>query len=651
MCGILGFIENHCRNNSLQLEGTIRGMASDLRHRGPDDEGIWTDEENGLAIAHTRLSVIDLSREGHQPMFSACGRYVLVFNGEIYNFRQLRSELEELRHPFRGHSDTEVFLAAVTHWGLFKALERSAGMFAFALWDKKERALFLCRDRLGEKPLYYGWNNDTFFFASELKALRKHPDWQGKMNQAALCGYFKYNYVPAPFSIYQGIFKLPQGRVAVLGASARQDHSYPHLQTYWSLKECLPHDDVLSDETIALGELESVLERSVADQMISDVPLGAFLSGGIDSSMVVAMMQKLSKRPVKTFTIGFTENSYNEAEQAKSVAEFLRTEHHELYVSPEQAQRVIPELPGMYDEPFADSSQIPTYLVSRLARQHVTVCLSGDGGDEVFGGYNRYFWGNSIWRRISPWPVFLRLPAAKVLASVPPASWDRMFDSIKHAFPGQFNQRTPGDKMHKLSGALSAKNPEDFYQKLASFWENPNYLLANPPSVCPDNASSDDLPAEIDFVSDMMYKDTIGYLPDDILVKLDRAAMAVSLETRVPYLDHRLVQFAWRLPLSLKIGADMGKLLLRKLLYKYVPKDLVERPKMGFALPIDNWLRGPLKPWAEGLLNKDRLEKEGILNSRPFLQKWQEHLSGKRNWQHQLWAVLMFEAWLEHWEK
>lgn len=644
MCGIAGFFEISSRRKPEDLELIGSLMSATLAHRGPDDQGIWLDPECGLVLTHRRLSVIDLSASGHQPMVSSCGRYVLVLNGEIYNFRELRQELEESGIAFQGHSDTEVLLAAISRWGLVSAVKRSLGMFAFALWDKRDKTLFLGRDRLGEKPLYYGWNKNIFFFASELKALRKHPDWQGTIDQEALGLYFKYNYVPAPFSIYQGIFKLPAGHILALGSAEWHNHLNPRPQAYWALSDYLHSSNPLSDEKQALQELDVVLRKAVSGQMTADVPLGAFLSGGIDSSIIVALMQSLSSRPVKTFTIGFSEKAYNEAEQAACVARHLKTEHHELYVTPEEARKVIPDLPKMYDEPFADSSQIPTFLVSRLAKTLITVSLSGDGGDELFGGYNRYFWGRQLWNKIQPWPMFLRKSAATLLTSVPPQSWDNFFKFSKSFLPKTLDQRNPGDKIHKLAKSLDAADPDELHDKFSSFWEHPAGLLVEAPGLSLFRRSQTSL---TDLTERMMCFDTLTYLPDDILVKIDRAAMAVSLESRVPFLDPRVVEFAWRLPLSMKISAGQGKVLLRRLLYQYVPQEIIDRPKMGFALPIDEWLRGPLRNWAEGYLSEERLKKQGILRPEPVLEKWKQHLSGRYNWQHHLWGILMFEAWFD----
>jgi len=626
-------------------------MADTLRLRGPDDGGAWVDADAGIALGHQRLSIIDLSLEGHQPMHSFCGRYVIAFNGEIYNYQDIRHELEQESQgyaiPWRGHSDTEVALAAISRWGIEAAVRRFVGMFAFALWDRTERVLYLVRDRLGEKPLYYGRMGRSILFGSELKALRAHPDFKGEINRDALALYLRHNCIPAPYSIYRGIYKLPPG--TMLAVSDR-DAPFPDPVQYWSVREAAEHglaEPFTGSTEEAIAALDGLLRDAVGLQMVADVPLGVFLSGGIDSSTVVALMQAQSDRPVKTFTIGFNETGYNEAEHAKAVARHLGTEHTEFYVTPEEAMAVIPRLPALYDEPFADSSQIPTFLVSEMARRSVTVSLSGDGGDELFAGYNRYFWGRSIWKRVGWMPQPLRVAAAVALTAVSPQSWDRVFAAAKSLLPAKLKQSTPGDKIHKLAEVLAVESPEAMYRGLASHWKDPASVVlgsSEPPTALTDRRLWSDLP---DFTQRMMYLDTVTYLPDDILVKVDRASMGVSLEARIPFLDHRVVEFAWRLPLSMKVRDGQGKWLLRQVLYQYVPKELVGRPKTGFDVPIDAWLRGPLRDWAEDLLGERRLSEERFFDPVPIRDKWNEHLSGARNWQYYLWDVLMFQAWLD----
>lgn len=654
MCGIAGFIDVSCHKKANELESLIMRMADTMHHRGPDDKGTWIDAQAGIALGHRRLSIVDLSVTGHQPMHSACGRYVMVFNGEIYNYHEIRSELERAKGllPWRGHSDTEVMLAAISEWGLEDAVKRFVGMFAFALWDRKGRVLHLVRDRLGEKPLYYGRMGDVFLFGSELKALRAHPAWQGEIDRDALALFVRYSYVPTPYSIYKGVYKLPPGTILSLEVeNQKPGHGDRGLiKPYWQARQIAEAgvaEPFTGSNAEAVEFLDSLLRNSVAGQMVADVPIGAFLSGGVDSSTVVALMQAQSSRPVKTFTIGFDEDSYNEAEYAKAVARHLGTDHTELYVTPQEAMEVIPQLPTMYDEPFSDSSHIPTFLVSELARRHVTVSLSGDGGDELFAGYNRHFWGRSIWLKIGWMPKSLRGVVTRLLTSLTPKQWDVFFGKFRHLLPKTIIQSTPGYKLHKLSEVLSVASPENMYHGLVSHWKFPSSIVVGgcePITVITDREQWANL---YDFTLRMMYLDLVTYLPDDILVKVDRAAMGVSLESRVPFLDHRVVEFAWRIPLSMKIRNGQGKWLLRQVLYKYVPQELIERPKTGFGIPIDAWLRGPLRDWADGLLAEERLRKEGFFYPVPIRQKWLEHLSGARNWQYHLWDVLMFQSWLQ----
>ncbi|TSE29270.1 asparagine synthase (glutamine-hydrolyzing) [Tepidimonas taiwanensis] len=653
MCGLTGFWEpGGCAQED--ATATVRRMADTLVHRGPDDAGVWVDAAAGVALGHRRLAILDLSPAGHQPMVSASGRYVIAFNGEIYNHLELRAALEKIGAGgtappgWRGHADTETLLAAIEAWGVEETLQRCVGMFAFALWDRQTRTLTLARDRMGEKPLYYGWQRGVWLFGSELKALRAHPAFAGEVDRGALALFFCHNAVPAPYSIYRDIRKLPPGTYLSLTEPQARAGAWPEPVAYWSLAEVVAtgqRTPFAGAEAEAVGELERLLRQAVAGQMLADVPLGAFLSGGIDSSTVVALMQAQLSRPVRTFSIGFFEAGYNEAQHAAAVARYLGTDHTELYVTPEQAMAVIPKLPALYDEPFADSSQIPTFLVAQLARQHVTVALSGDGGDELFGGYTRYFLAHGIWQRLAWMPRGMRAVLARGLAAASPAAWDRFAAVLYPLLPRRLRFANPGDKLHKLARILLSNAPEAVYHALVSHWTERDGLVLGaqePPTVL---TQPETWPTVDDFRHRMMALDAVSYLPDDILVKVDRAAMGVSLETRVPLLDHRVVEFAWRLPLSMKIREGQGKWLLRQVLYKYVPKELIERPKMGFGVPIDDWLRGPLREWAEDLLDERRLREEGFIDPAPVRQKWREHLSGQRNWQYHLWDVLMWEAW------
>lgn len=645
MCGLAGFLGRNGRGSDPSV--LAAAMAATLTHRGPDDTGVWADEKGGACLAHRRLAVVDLSPAGHQPMLSDCGRFVIVFNGEIYNHAELRAALDGagVAVAWRGHSDTETLLAACVAWGLEATLCRATGMFALALWDRAERRLMLARDRLGEKPLYYGWQGDNFLFGSELKALRAHPSWQAAIDRAALARYMRVGYVPAPLTIWQGIRKLLPGAMLVVAADAPPGVS-PAPTFYWRALDAASAAtaDELADRE-AIDSLDALLRQAIGGQMVADVPLGAFLSGGVDSSTVVALMQAQAMRPVRTFSIGFAEADYDEARHARAVAAHLGTEHTELLLSPADALGVIPRLPEMYDEPFGDSSQIPTHLVATLARRQVTVSLSGDGGDELFGGYNRYRWGPDLWRRIGHLPRGMRHVAGRLMTALGPGQWDNIFATL----PQGMRLPAIGDKLHKLAGVLDAVDADNLYQRLISQQREPESIVVG--------ATGAEFWAEAeasaftghDISTHMMFHDLVGYLCDDILVKVDRAAMAVSLETRVPLLDHRVVEFAWRLPLHMKIRDGQGKWLLRQVLYRYVPKELIERPKQGFAIPLDAWLRGPLRDWAEDLLDEQRLRREGFLRPEPIREKWREHLSDRRNWQHWLWNVLMFQAWRERW--
>jgi len=645
MCGIVGFLGSS--GSAGQDTAVVRRMADLIRHRGPDDDGVWGDAEAGIALAQRRLAIIDLSPAGHQPMLSLCKRYVLVFNGEIYNYDEIRRKLDaEAAHAWRGHSDTEVLLEAIARWGLKHTLKLCVGMFALALWDRAERTLVLARDRLGEKPLYYGRIGGSFVFASELKAFRGHPAWNPEVDRNAVALLMRHSYVPAPYSIYKGFHKLRPGHFLILACRDRE----PRIEAYWSARDAAETGRAQPFEGSreeAVTMLESLLKQSIKGQMMADVPLGAFLSGGIDSSAVVAIMQSMSTQSVRTFSIGFHQADYNEAEQAKAIARHLGTDHTELYVSEREAMNVIPSLPEIYCEPFSDSSQIPTYLVSKLARQSVTVSLSGDGGDELFSGYTRYALADEFWKKLGLVPHALRRATAGLATFPSPAFYDRLAGPLMPLMPEHRRHGRVGDRVHKAAKLLSLRTADDVYLHLCSHWTNPTEIVMGGRELPTMLTGFDTLPNLPGNVERMMYVDLMSYLPDDILAKVDRAAMAVSLETRVPMLDHRVVEFAMSLPLTILRAENKTKWPLRQLLDKHVPKKLVERPKMGFGVPIDNWLRGALRDWAEDLLSETRLTADDFFDPGPIRLAWQEHLSGRRNHQYLLWDVLMFQAWRE----
>jgi asparagine synthase (glutamine-hydrolysing) len=638
MCGIAGFVDLKRRFGPDELRTIASRMADSLSHRGPDDQGVWTDAEAGVALGHTRLAIIDLSPAGAQPMISSCGRFVLSYNGEVYNAPELRAELQAAGRPFRGHSDTEVMVEGFAVWGVRPTIERLIGMFAFAVWDRSSHTLTLARDRLGIKPLYWGRANGRLVFASELKALKALPDWQGHIDRDALSAFLRYGYVPTPMSIYRGIRKLAPGTLLECGEDGELKET-----AYWSLSEVAERGQAsLLDvpDPAAQEMLESLLADAVRRRMVADVPLGMFLSGGIDSSTVAALMQANSSRPIRTFSIGFREPAYDEAAHAKQVAAHLGTEHTELYVTPAETRAVIPKLQDIYDEPFADSSQIPTYLVSEMTRRHVTVALSGDGGDEVFAGYNRYGQGLMLARTMRSLPMAVRAALAGAMTAIRPSTWDAAF----RVFPRRVRPRLAGEKMHKLANVL-LEDGVGFHRRLVTQWPEAASLVEG--SAAPDESLYASAVRERfpDDASWMQYLDTLTYLPDDILAKVDRASMAVALEVRVPLLDHRVVEFSWRLPQRLKLRGGTGKWLLRQIAYKYVPKALLEQQKMGFGVPIDQWLKGPLKSWAEDLLSPSTLGAAGLLKPAQIAEKWAEHQAGIRNWQHFLWNVLMFLSW------
>ncbi|HET7586543.1 MAG TPA: asparagine synthase (glutamine-hydrolyzing) [Gammaproteobacteria bacterium] len=655
MCGIAGFVGLQSRQTEPDLAALVGRMSDRLVHRGPDDAGAFVDAETQVALGFRRLSILDLSQEGHQPMRSASGRYQLIFNGEIYNFRDLKSELAKRGHGFRGHSDTEVLLAAIQEWGLTTALRRANGMIGLALWDAERRELSLARDRVGKKPVYYGWVNGYFAFASELKAIRALPDFQAPINRDALTLLLRHNYIPAPYSIHDGIFKLRQAEVLTLPLAAlkqRRDLNAltQYSRRFWTFEDAVRkgvEDEFEGDDADAADQLQACLEKTVRERLVADVPLGALLSGGIDSTIVTALMQAASSSPVKTFSMGFHEPDYNEAVYAGQVAAHLGTSHTEMYVSADEAMELIPDLPQIYDEPLADVSQVPTYLVSRLARESVTVALSGDGGDELFAGYTRYLFANKLVRALGMLPASGRRLAGAMIQGIPAERWDRLFQVVGPLVPGALKV-SPGDKMHKVAPLLEHDDPVAIYRDLFSQWRDPAAAVKSASEPVTPLTDSTGRPPVRDFIERMMQLDCVTYLPENILTKVDRASMAVSLEVRCPLLDPDVIDFAWRLPLRFKVRDGKGKWLLRQVLYRYVPKQLIERPKMGFDVPVGRWLKSDLRDWAEDLLDARKLANQGFFNPELIRRQWREHLNGTRNWQYPLWNVLMFQAWIEH---
>lgn len=649
MCGIAGVVSARSIDR-LQLAR----MAGALAHRGPDDEGLWIDAEAGIGLAHRRLSIVDLSPHGHQPMASASGRWLLCYNGEIYNHLQLRRALDgEGAAPsggWRGHSDTETLIAAIEHWGLESSLARIVGMFAFALWDRETRTLRLVRDRFGEKPLYYGWAGRDFVFASELKALRTHPDFDATIDRRALRAFAARTYVPAPHSIWRRVYKLVPGCILTVepaGAAVPLDEppvegraGGVRLERYWSYRDAMLRGaaEPIADEAAAIEALDTALAEAIRGQSVADVPVGAFLSGGIDSSTVAALYQRHSATPARTFSIGFAEAGFDEAPYARAVAQHLGTVHHEHVVGVREAQDVIPLLPSIYDEPFADSSQIPTYIVSRVARAEVTVALTGDGGDELFAGYNRHVLAPALWRRLERVPRSLRAVGGGVLGQLPAGFWQ----GAAGLLPGR---RAPhlGAKLRKaLRIAGAARGFDDVYLGFLNEWNEGSPVHGDAADVPFDMDAGPGAPHALR----MMLCDTLSYLPDDILCKVDRASMAVSLESRVPFLDHRVAELAAHIPLSLKVRGGVGKHVLRELLFRHVPRALFDRPKAGFAVPVGEWVRGPLRPWAEELLEPRAMAAEGYFDAAIVQRRWQAHLSGRNPSTPAIWGVLMFQAWL-----
>lgn len=648
MCGIVGFYSK----TPILLNKVIEKMKLAISHRGPDSNGTWIDKNSGIVLGHQRLSIVDLSQAGHQPMKSNTERYVLTYNGEIYNHLEIRKQIESFKSNiiWSGHSDTETFLEAIELWGIEETLKKIEGMFAFAIWDQKLRKLYLARDRIGEKPLYYGFQgsgyNKTFLFCSELKGLKKHPEFNFHINRDAVALQMRLSYIPTPFTIYKDIFKLKAGHYLELNEKDLINNHLPSSKPYWSLTSAIVYginNNLEEDENTIKKDLESHLKKTIKKRMISEVPLGAFLSGGIDSSLIVALMQSQSNDPIKTFTVGFNEGDFNEAIHAKKIAEHLGTDHTEIYISSKEAMEVIPNLSKIYDEPFSDVSQIPTILVSQLAKKNVKVALSGDSGDELFCGYNRHIFSKKFSKIIQPMPLFIRKLLSSSIHSISTEKWNKMIKLI----PNMSKFKNFGNTIHKFAGILEAKTVDELYIMLCSQWRDPTDVVINSeePNTYLSNLKNELI--GLNLQEEMMALDQITYLPDDILVKVDRAAMASSLETRIPFLDHKIIEYAWRIPHSLKFRNGQGKWILRQILKEYLPNDLIKKQKQGFGVPIDSWLRGPLKDWSESLLNEKKINDEGFFNSRIIREKWSDFLSGKRNFHNELWSVLMFQTWLD----
>lgn len=646
MCGIAGFVSV----NSLDYKAVLGSMVSQMNHRGPDSHGLWYNENYNLALGHARLSIVDLSETGHQPMFSASGRYTIVFNGEIYNHLAIRAKLDtEQKNNWRGTSDTETLLAAIEKWGVDKTVENCVGMFAIALFDSEQENLILIRDRMGEKPLYYGWVNENFVFASELNPIKKFPLFNNPINRNALALYMQHCSIPEPYSIFDKIFKLESGYSLTINLKSKKITK----NQYWSTQDIANRNNIPTfkdSAEIAVNKLEELLMSAVGIQMQADVPLGAFLSGGVDSSTIVAIMQAQSETKINTFSIGFDQKEYNEAEHAKRVANHIGTNHHEAYISAKEVLDIVPQISKIYAEPFSESSQIPTYLVSKIAKQKVTVSLSGDAGDELFGGYSRYQLASNSWNKISKIPHFLRNGIATGIEHTPFGLLQTMLLPLKGKKNTKGIQINLADKLLKAAPLLKFKNRKEFYHKgfMTHNLEATKWVLGSEKMATAFDSNNLQLDS---FFAEMMAVDLLTYLPNNNLAKVDRAAMANSLETRVPLLDHRVVSFALSLPVEYKLRNGVDKWVLREVLYKHVPKTLIERPKMGFGVPLASWLRGPLKEWCESLIDKKRLDEEGFFDSKLVRTKWNEHISGKRNWENQLWDVMVFQSWLDEQKK
>lgn len=649
MCGIVGLLDPRHEREDRLAAMAIR-MAENLIHRGPDDAGHWTEPDGTIALGFRRLAVVDLTPLGHQPMTSSNGRWVVVFNGEIYNYRDLRRKLSGEGAAFRGNSDTEVLLASIQQWGVERALGAIEGMFAIGLWDRDRRELHLVRDRFGEKPLYYGWTEGRFTFASELKAIASLPGFTANLDRDAVALYLRRNCIPAPFTVYQGYLKLLPGHMVTIPVESRPGTT-PAPRAYWSAlveAESAKLQTLVGSTRELTDGLEKVLLQSVSSRMVADVPVGAFLSGGVDSSLIVALMQKQSTKPIHTFTVGYADHAYDESGEAAAVAHHLGTSHSTLQVSDRDVAELIPQLSGIWDEPFADASQIPVLLLSRLARSAVTVSLSGDGGDELFAGYNRHAWLERMWSRAGTLSPLVRRAVGNGLGHIP-HSMINTASSFAKVLPVRWQIRNPSNKMVKLAKILVTSSPEEAYLTLISHWDSTESMVMGAGEGYSDNLDVLSLRAFSGITERMLLMDLTTYLPDDILTKLDRAAMAVSLETRTPFLDRDVFRFAWRLPMEMKLRENTTKWILREVLYRHVPAALIERPKTGFGLPLGGWLRGSLKPWAEELLGESRLKNQGILDPAPVRRAWQLHLSGRRDLENELWDILVFQAWIDEW--
>lgn len=639
MCGFAGFIDPSRQYNNDVASKIATDMANAITHRGPDDAGVWFDAPNHLALAFRRLAIIDISSHGHQPLISSNHQFAMVFNGEIYNYIELKAELAADGYTSSANSDSVVLFEALQYWGVDKTLAKINGMFAIAFWDGHQRQLYLIRDRIGQKPLYYYFDQSKLLFGSELKSFLTYPSFRPELNQQAVAEFLKYAYVPEPLAIYQKTFKVTPGDYVVYSSDSNTISSH----TYWSLEDTVQAQHKAMSDSEYTDSIHEALRRSVKLRMRSDVPFGSFLSGGIDSSLITSLMQSQSSTAIKTFSIGFNEAQYDEAHYAKQIALHLGTDHTELYVTAAEAQAVIPQIPTIYDEPFADPSQLPTYLLSKLTRQHVTVALSGDGGDESFAGYNRHFWVPNMWRHLGQRPRFIKKVYERLIHSLSPQKWNQLAGLSYKFIPARFHYQNVGDKLYKLLPFMQSDSPLEVYDKLSSFWQQPEVILENN-----YNHQQQQQKLALDLVQQMMYCDTKCYLPGDILTKVDRASMAVSLEVRSPFLDHQLIEQAWQIPMHMKLKGSQGKLILKDLLSQYLPRELFERPKMGFGVPTGTWIRGPLRDWAEDLLSTAKLNKHGLLKSKPIRQYWSEHLSGQRNWQYPLWCVLMLQSWCDH---